>query len=84
MPYDGEHLYPIHVAMTLLQENVITKDHFRYGVTATRCIYPEKLKEAATKLQDCIAEAAQEYLPLLKEIYPRPDKKARTSTTSGS
>ena len=24
MPYDGEHLYPIHVVVTLLKENVIT------------------------------------------------------------
>ena len=32
------------------------------------------MKEEATKLQDCIAEVAREYLPLLKELYPRPDK----------
>ena len=74
MPYDGEHLYPIHVAMTLLEENVITKDHFRHGLRATRHIDPKQMKAEATKLQDCIAEVAQEHLPLLKELYPRPDK----------
>ena len=75
MPYDGEHLHPIHVAMTLLEENVITKDHLRYGITATRHIDPKLMKEEATKLQDCIAEVAREYLPLLKELYPRPKEK---------
>ena len=59
--------------MTLLEENVITKDHFRYGITATRHLDPKVMKEEATKLQDCIAEVAREYLPLLKELFPRPE-----------
>ena len=70
MPYDGEHLYPIHVVMTLLKANVITKDHCRWGLRATRGVDPKDVKAAATKLQDCITEAAKEYLPLLRHLYP--------------
>ena len=70
MPYDGEHLYPIHVVITLLRENVITKDHCRWGLKATRGVDPKIVKAAATKLQDCITEAAKEHLPLLRHLYP--------------
>jgi hypothetical protein len=61
--------------MTLLKENVITKDHFRWGLRATRGIEPRELREAATKLQGCIEDAAKEHLPLLREISPCSVKK---------
>ena len=69
MPYDGEHLYPIGVVMELLKDGVIDVLDCRYGITATRHLDPTVMKEEATKLQDCIAEVAREYLPLLKELY---------------
>ena len=48
MPYDGEHLYRIHVVITLLRENVITEDHCRWGLRATRGVDPKVVKAAAT------------------------------------
>ena len=71
MPYNGEHLYPIGVVMTLLKDDQIRATGCKWVLRAARGIDPKVVKEAATKMQDSITEAAWEHVELLQEALDK-------------